>query len=380
MERDIDLVVPMVFPQDEEWRREYERAKGDAGDTTSHVRYRSWGTEELLVKCCMKYMPWVRTIHILLAMESQVQPWMAEMAAVAQQHTERPAVRIVFHREFMPAEVLPCFASPCIEMFLHRIPGLAERFIYANDDMFPLSQLEPEDFFRDGLPCQHITDRIYPERPGPFTRKCLWQQNMIGKPFGKHFKKTYPDTGHIFSAILKSSCEEVWRRHGEEIRENLSPLRRTDRSANNWIYLLYQQYSGRYVDHRPPRHYTDQGTPTQRLVAIIRDPQAGIVCLNDNEHIRDWQRRAAVVRREIARKLEADEIRSAVGQTDMRVAIVHYNTPKLTAAAVRSLWKHTPGVRVTVLDNSDRLPISRSLTWARLLAESPLVEVIDCAI
>jgi hypothetical protein len=33
-------------------------------------------------------------------------------------------------------------------MFLHRIPGLSERFIYGNDDMFPLSQLEPEDFFR----------------------------------------------------------------------------------------------------------------------------------------------------------------------------------------------------------------------------------------
>lgn len=41
----------------------------------------------------------------------------------------------------------------------------------------------------------------------------------------------------------------------------------------------------------------------------------------------------------------------------MVVCIVHYNTPELTGAAVRSLWKHTAGVKVVVLDNSDRRPL-----------------------
>ena len=36
------------------------------------------------------------------------------------------------------------------------------------------------------------------------------------------------------------------------------------------------------------------------------------------------------------------------------VAIVHYNTPELTEAAIRSLWKNTPDAAVTVFDNSDR--------------------------
>ena len=38
------------------------------------------------------------------------------------------------------------------------------------------------------------------------------------------------------------------------------------------------------------------------------------------------------------------------------VAIVNYNTPELTIAAIRSLWKHTPDCRVTVFDNSDTRP------------------------
>lgn len=40
----------------------------------------------------------------------------------------------------------------------------------------------------------------------------------------------------------------------------------------------------------------------------------------------------------------------------MDVAIVHFNTPELTQAAVRSIWKHSPGCVVTVFDNSDSRP------------------------
>lgn len=38
------------------------------------------------------------------------------------------------------------------------------------------------------------------------------------------------------------------------------------------------------------------------------------------------------------------------------VAIVHYNTPEITEAGIRSLRKHTKDVSVTVFDNSDRRP------------------------
>ena len=38
------------------------------------------------------------------------------------------------------------------------------------------------------------------------------------------------------------------------------------------------------------------------------------------------------------------------------VAIVHYNTPELTEATVRSLWKNTPDAAVTIFDNSNKMP------------------------
>ena len=53
----------------------------------------------------------------------------------------------------------------------------------------------------------------------------------------------------------------------------------------------------------------------------------------------------------LARRLEAESQFTAV--------IVHYNTPTLTQAAIRSLWKHSPGVGVIVFDNSDREPFPK---------------------
>lgn len=49
------------------------------------------------------------------------------------------------------------------------------------------------------------------------------------------------------------------------------------------------------------------------------------------------------------------------------IAIVHYNTPELTTALVRSINKHTPGCRVVIFDNSTFRPFPAT----------PGVEVID---
>lgn len=44
---------------------------------------------------------------------------------------------------------------------------------------------------------------------------------------------------------------------------------------------------------------------------------------------------------------------------DKNVLIVHYNTPELTDALVRSIKKHTPDSRITIFDNSDTRPFPK---------------------
>ena len=386
---EIDLVIPMVFPQDAEWQRDYTRRFGNDGAAAQgNVRFRSWGTEKLLVGCCRKYMPWVRTIYLLLASESQVQEWMKADGdggeTAGERDTGLPSVRIVFHREFMPEGVLPCFNVLTMEMFLHRIPGLSEYFIYSNDDFFPLSPLEPGDFFRslspalpkEGgsilLPCQHHDVKPYPAAPNIFQRFVKNGLDMVAEDFGVKFNGTWLRGGHSMQPMVKSVVEEVCRRHWDRISRSFT-AERSGRNFNQYIFAFWQHLSGKYVDHVPRRQYVGADTPTGEIAGIIRDPECGIICLNDHESIKHWELRAEVVRREIAAKLHNDQCTIHNAQYTMDVLIIHYNTPELTAAAIRSLWKHTPGARVTVFDNSDK----RAFDNAQCTMHNAQLTVID---
>ena len=191
----IDYVVPMVFPDDRLWQQDLNRALGYRENHTNEVRYRSWGTEELLVRCIRKNLPWVRDIVILLARPSQLQPWMNSL----------PGIRIVFHSQFMPKEVLPTFNSRAIEMYLHRIDGLSERFLYGNDDMFPLAPMQEDDFFYYGLPCLHWKMKSYNPSKA-FHMACLNGLNFVAAEFGKHYESEWIHIGHNVVPMIKSTC------------------------------------------------------------------------------------------------------------------------------------------------------------------------------
>jgi len=59
-------------------------------------------------------------------------------------------INIVLHEDIIPEKYLPTFNSTTIEMFLCKIKGLSEHFIYFNDDMFPVMPHSMNDFFIDG--------------------------------------------------------------------------------------------------------------------------------------------------------------------------------------------------------------------------------------
>ena len=292
----IDLVIPMVFPQDPAWQAAYAGVMGGSG-AEKNVRYRSWNTEELLVKCCLKFMPWLRSIKLLLASETQVQDWMEQLKI------ENGKLKIVFHREFIPERYLPTFNVNTIEMWLHKIPDLGEHFIYSNDDFFPLSPLGPDDFFRDGLPCQHMTEKPFPASPNIFQRFVKNGLDMVAEDWGAKFGKTWLRTGHSMQPMLRSTVEHVCTRHADRILQSFT-ARRMPQNFNQYIFPFWQHLSGRYVDHVPPRRYVGPRVATCDVAAILRDPNVGIVCLNDNESIGDWETRAGIVRQEIANKLD----------------------------------------------------------------------------
>ena len=139
---DIDMVFSWVDGSSSEFQRqralqmqEYVVGEGDDGDT----RYRHVDELRYALRSVHMYAPWVRRIFI--ATDSERPAWLAE----------HPKVTVVRSEEFFADPgVLPTHNSHAVESQLHRIDGLAERFLYSNDDMFFGRPVTPELFFTSG--------------------------------------------------------------------------------------------------------------------------------------------------------------------------------------------------------------------------------------
>jgi len=144
----IDAVITWVDGSDPEHARKRERYLG-TGIAASHAaadatRFGDCGEVAWCVASLLRYAPWLRRIHIVA--DEQRPDFLERIAhtALAQR------VRLVDHKDIFDGyeQYLPTFSNRSIEAMLHKIPGLASRFLYLNDDFMLLQPVLPEDFFR----------------------------------------------------------------------------------------------------------------------------------------------------------------------------------------------------------------------------------------
>lgn len=141
----IDFVVTWVDGDDPDWRADRQRALNgtlappSSEETTS--RFRSWDTFRHWFRAVERYAPWVNRIHVVTS--GQRPKWL---------DVNHPRINLVPHADIIPPANLPTFNSHAIEAHLVLIPGLSEKFVYFNDDMFLVSPVTPEFFFPRGKP------------------------------------------------------------------------------------------------------------------------------------------------------------------------------------------------------------------------------------
>lgn len=132
----IDIVITWVDQSDPKWQEKFKKVKGVQED--EEIRYRDYGTLRYVFRSIEKFAPWVH--HVFLVTDDQVPSWLNESYS---------KLTVVDHKEIIPREYLPTFNSNVIDFHLKNIPGLAEHFIYFNDDMFLTKYTNPGDFFTD---------------------------------------------------------------------------------------------------------------------------------------------------------------------------------------------------------------------------------------
>jgi hypothetical protein len=152
----IDAVVTWVNSNDPSWLQ--AKQKHQVRSTGDLMRFPIGLESDLELTLCleliMKNISWVRKIFLVMCCSNAEHlPRCLFDVPVLKEAYENGRIVIVLHSEiFDVPEDLPTFNSHAIEANLHRIPDLSEHFIYLNDDMFILKELQPTAFFVSDLP------------------------------------------------------------------------------------------------------------------------------------------------------------------------------------------------------------------------------------
>ncbi len=293
----IDLVYLWVDGSDPVWRAKHDAFIGKAeGSSPANCKGRYADNDELKfsLRSVEKYAPWVRKVFIVT--DNQTPDWL---------DTGNPRVRIVDLTEILPEESLPCFNSALIEHYLYRIPGLAERFLYACDDMFINKEVTAGDFFTaDGYPIVRLTRK-------PFRKlRWFWRERVRRKPLKNYSKqisrasrlveKVYGTyyTGmphHNMDAYLKSDLQRIAEvvLHDEFLADNESHMRsdnNVQRVAFSYISLAEHHGKLRYVTEKSSAYINIH---KRRHYEKLEKHSPMFFCLNDSEYVNDNDRKLA---------------------------------------------------------------------------------------
>ena len=262
----MDVVITYVDGNDPMWQEDYRKA---AGAETITKRYRDMGTLRYLFRGLEKYMPEVENVFLLVSRDSQVPSWI-----------NRGRVTVVTHADIIPADKLPLFNSCAIELFLHRIPRLGERFLYFNDDMFPVAPLSEEDFFPGGKIRMGFGKHILPLIE--FKKQCLRSDRLARKAAGKRPCLVFVRPQHNCTPMLRSASAEAFAKVEKELLATVTPLR-SGTNVNQYFFPDYCLFTGRAVDSRLPSKYFSLGfSEPEKAAALIDNPgKMKLVCIND---------------------------------------------------------------------------------------------------
>ena len=305
----IDIVIPWVDGSDPKWLAEKNKylPEGEQVDIdASAKRWRDWDNVQYIFRGIEKFCPWVNKVFFITC--GQVPSWL---------NTDNEKLVLVNHKDYIPQEYLPTFASRPIELNLHRLEGLSEHFIYVNDDFFFTRKCNEEDFFKDGLP-----KLVAMEKPKTISQEdifdCTINNNvrLIASKYDKHvvkksnkkcwyplcdpivffvnkfYDKTAP-TGwagiymdHLPAPFLKSAFEECWQVFPKQMDETSHCRFRSRYSLNQYIVTEYMLCKGTFAREKYGKRganfsLNDVNSNIDKVCQEIKKQKHKTICLND---------------------------------------------------------------------------------------------------
>lgn len=306
---DIDFVLTWVDMDDPAWKKEFlkysQRTENEENGVTD-ARFRDYGFLKYWFRGVEKFAPWVRKIHFITS--GQRPEWL---------DVNNPKLNLVDHKDYIPEKFLPTYNSVVIERYMHLIPGLADHFVYFNDDFYIINSISPERFFLNGLP-RDIATFLYNPSWSQWYRRIKNNIRIINRHFDKkkvmdrdHDKWFDPSYGsrarwnyllrfynkfitlrvpHNAQPYLKQTFYEVWDAEGDEL--TATSVNRF-RASNDYTPELFRTWQICRGNFEPFNTYSDTKMfplmiKSKQAIRAIREQKYSLICLNDNKRIRNY--------------------------------------------------------------------------------------------
>jgi len=242
----VDVVYTWVDGNDPSWQAKKIAALNElsaTGAPTPHINAvsncRFMGNDELRysLRSLELYAPWIR--KIFLVTDGQYPQWL-----------DLSRVQLVTHRDIFPEyAALPTFSNRPIELCLHRIEGLAEHYLYFNDDFMLGKHIRLDDFFTpSGQPLTWMitknkkysqkilscdSKQLTPHRAGEVNayRMILERYSRIYSYRIRHYPRP----------MTRSILEKIWIEFSKDAYRTLSTRFRSNNDLP--IYALYPLFA-----------------------------------------------------------------------------------------------------------------------------------------
>ncbi len=296
----VDIVILWVDGNDPIWRAEYEKWAIEESGDKREIRFRDWDNLQYIFRGIELYMPWIRKVFFVTY--GHLPQWL---------NTENEKLVIVNHESFMPRKYLPSFSALSIEMNLHRIKDLSERFIYFNDDFFVLKPLKKSNFFKKGLPIHVASLEAYCYKKEWNSFFAASDIAIINEHFNKfevikkHWAKWFSFrngiwlyktltlfpyrffTGmkhsHMPEPLCKSTFRTVWEIEKEALDETCSHRFRKNTDLNQWLIIYWDLASGEFFpgDRGGKMCLIGSTTDVNNCVKAIESRHHAFIAIND---------------------------------------------------------------------------------------------------
>lgn len=304
----IDFVIPWVDGNDPKWIEEKNKYCTEKNDKKNgENRYRDMGILKYWFRAVEKYASWVNKIYFITW--GHIPEWL---------NTENKKIVVVNHKDYIPHEYLPTFSSHVIELNIHRIKDLSEKFVYFNDDMFINDYMSKEDFFKNNLPREYailnpiipttdfehivlndikVINNNYDKGLSMKKNRSKWLNICYGKDnirtlFLRKWKNVCGlKESHLPCAYLKSTFSEVWNREYNILNETSKHKFRTNEDVNQWVIKYWQIMNGQFIPRNPSiGKRFELSNDNRQIIQAIKNRKFKMICINDADMNYDFER------------------------------------------------------------------------------------------